>query len=232
EGVAHAIAAAQPDVVGLQEVDVAWSARSDFVDQAQTLAERLGMEAFFAPIYSLDPLEPGQSRREYGLAILSRHPITEATNHELTRHPTVDPDPTIRPLPGFPEIRTVVRGARLRVFNTHLDYRADPTIRRQQVAETIDLLEAAPAGEPVLLLGDLNATPDAPELAPLFDRLLDGWAQAGAGDGLTFPAGQPVKRIDYVLTDPRVQATHAEVLDTGASDHRAVVADLLVPRRP
>ena len=69
------------------------------------------------------------------------------------------------------------QGARVHVYTTHLDYRADPSVRQTQVEETLDIL-ADDAGESRVLVGDLNATPEAPELAPLWPVLTDSWAAA------------------------------------------------------
>ncbi len=227
---ASAIDALDADVVGLQEVDVHWGARSEWADTAQELADLLGMRVFFAPIYSLDPPAAGQPRREYGVAVLSRWPIVRATNHLLTRLSTVVPDPTPAPAPGFPEVVIEKRGARVHFYTTHLDYRADPSVRRTQVEETLDIL-ADDAGEARVLVGDFNATPDAPELAPLWSVLTDSWAAApSAGTGRTYPAITPTKRIDYVTSSIEVSVVRAHVLETDASDHRPVVADLVVRR--
>jgi endonuclease/exonuclease/phosphatase family metal-dependent hydrolase len=227
---ASAIRELDADVVGLEEVDVHWGARSAWVDTAQTLATRLGMRVFFGPIYSLDPPGGSTARREYGIAVLSRWPIVAAENHELTRLSTVVPDPTPAPAPGFPEVVVDKRGARVHVYATHLDYRADPSVRRTQVDETLDVL-ADDAGEARVLVGDFNATPDAPELARLWSVLTDAWAVApGAGSGLTYPSDTATKRIDYVTVSTEVQAVASDVHDTDASDHLPVVADLLVRR--
>src|SRR5262245_55397289 len=72
---AAAIEAQRPDVIALQEVDVRWGARSDYLDEASWLAHRLRMRVFFGPIYTLVPDRPDAPAREYGLAILSRYPI-------------------------------------------------------------------------------------------------------------------------------------------------------------
>ena len=53
---AAAIAALDADVVGLEEADVHWGARSGWQDSVAELARRLGMQSAFAPIYDLDPL--------------------------------------------------------------------------------------------------------------------------------------------------------------------------------
>ena len=83
------------------------------------------------------------------------------------------------------------------------------------------------ANVPTLVLGDLNAPPDAPELAPLLARLTDAWP-ASAGPGFTYPADKPEKRIDYVLVSPHFRVRSATVPTTEASDHRPVVVDLVV----
>jgi len=227
---ATAIRHLHADVVGLQEVDVHWSARSGWADTARELADRLGMHVFFAPIYSLDPIAAGEPRREYGVAVLSRWRIVSAENHLLTRLSTVVPNPTPAPAPGFPEVVIDKQGARVHVYTTHLDYRADPSVRQTQVDETLDVL-AEDAGEARVFVGDLNATPDAPELAPLWPVLTDSWSAAPADQpGLTYPAITPTKRIDYVTASTEVKVVTSRVVETVASDHLPVVADLVVRR--
>ena len=218
---------ANPDVVALQETDVHWSARSGFADQAEALAKALGMESRFAPIYRLANADSTKPMREYGVAVLSRLPVVAFRNHLITRLSTQDANARAAPAPGFLDVTIDVRGTRVRVFNTHLDYRAEPAVRIAQVKEMLDIIgDAAPA----LLLGDLNATPDAPELQPLFRRLRDLWP-AAAGPGLSYPATAPTKRIDYVLGSPGVAARAMRVVESDASDHRAVVADVHILRR-
>ncbi|MET8216860.1 endonuclease/exonuclease/phosphatase family protein [Streptomyces hirsutus] len=222
---ARALRDLDADVVGLQEVDVHWGDRSDFVDEARALAGKLGMRVFFAPIYDLDPAAEGGERRQYGVAVLSRYPVTEAENHEITRLSTRTPDPVPAPMPGFAEVTVNVRGAQVHVYSTHLDHRADPSVREAQVADMLDVL-AADRG-PKILVGDFNAEATAPELAPLWQRLRD----ADPGGGGTYPAVDPVKRIDLVAVSPDITVAGAEAVATEASDHRPVVTDLRIRRR-
>jgi endonuclease/exonuclease/phosphatase family metal-dependent hydrolase len=56
-------------------------------------------------------------------------------------------------------------------------------------------------------------------------------AWLGAPDFPTYPADVPRQRIDYVTTAPDIGVRGAWVPETVASDHRPVVADLLLPRR-
>lgn len=223
ENIAEAIRSVAPDIVGLQEVDVHWGERSAFADQASGLAQALGMQARFARIYRIDPADSTRPPREYGVALLTRCPVLSFTNHTLTRLSTQDANPLPAPMPGFLEAKVDVGGTAVRVFNTHLDYRSDPSVRQQQVAEMLAIV--GESSIPTLFLGDLNAQPQAPELQPLFARLKDAWP-AAAGAGFTYPASEPLRRIDYILTSEHFVARSVRVPATLASDHRPVVADL------
>ncbi|TVQ74802.1 MAG: metal-dependent hydrolase [Balneolaceae bacterium] len=232
--IAEVIREFDPDVVALQEVDVYWSIRSDHEHQAVYLAEALDMHYFFAPIYTLPPDREGDRegedvpQREYGLAFLSKEPIRHAQNHQITRHSTQAEVPGIEVLPGFPEIALPFSGGIVHFFNTHLDYRPDPSVRQTQVMEMIEIMEQAEG--PVVLAGDLNARPGAPELDPLFVNLRDAWDARADGDdpGYTFPADAPDRRIDYILHSPHFEVVEVTVPDRQTSDHLPIVIDLII----
>lgn len=213
---AAVLRALRADVIGLQEVDVRWGERSRWLDLAAELGGRLGMHVSFAPVYRF-------GAREFGVAVLSRYPVVAAANHEITRLSTQRPGAVAAPAPGFGEVVLRVGGVPLRVYVTHLDHRSDPAVRAAQVADMRRIMGRA-AG-PRILLGDLNATPSAPELAPLWRELTD--ADPGRP---THPARRPVRRIDYVAVSAGVGVRAAAVAATLASDHRPVVADLRLER--
>jgi endonuclease/exonuclease/phosphatase (EEP) superfamily protein YafD len=50
----------------------------------------------------------------------------------------------------------------------------------------------------------------------------------GIGNGFTFDAVNPRRRIDYVMVGDGVAVGSARVLPTYASDHRPVVVDALL----
>ncbi|MFI1964546.1 endonuclease/exonuclease/phosphatase family protein [Streptomyces pathocidini] len=226
---AEAIRALDADVVGLQELDVHWDQRSEWRNLANDLARSLGMRVYFAPIYSLDPATEGNPRREYGVAVLSRLPILSAGNHEITRLSTQVENPAPAPAPGFAEVVVRAHGVPVHVYTTHLDYRPDPAVRKAQVADTRRIMaedcDRRGRCPHQVLTGDFNAAPDAPELAPLWERLAD----AGPAIGGTYPADAPRQRIDYVTASKGIRVRTAAVPDTLASDHRPIVADLRVP---
>ena len=225
DSTAAVIRAQAPDVVALQEVDVHWAERSAFVDQVAALAAKLGMEARFAPIYSLPGSGPGAPRREFGVALLSRYPVVRFSNDTIARLSTQVQDPVPEPSPGLLDALLDVRGRPVRVFNTHLDYRKDPAVRAQQVREMLGYI--GDMGVATLVFGDLNAAPDAPELQPLLARLHDAWSGSDS-PGFTYPADTPRERIDYVLVSPQFSVRSVRVPDTQASDHRPVVAELVL----
>jgi endonuclease/exonuclease/phosphatase family metal-dependent hydrolase len=192
------------------------------------------MEVYFAPIYSLDAPSANAPRREYGVAVLSRYPVLAAENHDITRLSTQEADPAPAPAPGFPEVVIRVKGVPVHVYTTHLDYRAEPSVRAAQVADTLRILaedcDARGRCPRQVFTGDFNAVHTAPELAPLWERLTDASVASGA-DAPTYPALGPRTRIDYVAVSPgAVEVKGVAVPETLASDHRPVVADLALHR--
>lgn len=221
-GIASTIEDVKPDIVALQEVDVHWSDRSAFVDQVDSLGKLLHMQARFAPIYSFPDSAGTKPPREFGVAILTRYPVTEWKNHTISRLSTQEENPVPRAAPGFLETAIDVRGTTVRAFDTHLDYRADPRVRQIQVGEMLEVMRGF--NGPMILFGDMNAKPNAAELRPLFDFLHDA-LPLGDNAG-TYPAEAPNERIDYVFVSKDVHVETVRVLPTAASDHRPVIADL------
>lgn len=216
ERTAATLTATGAELMGLQEVDRHFGARSGFVDQAAWLAERLGLEVVFGAAVDRPPPSPGAPRRQYGNALLSTRPVLAWRNVPLPR-------------PGGGEQRCLldalvdVDGAPVRVLTTHLqnDSPVDRTAQANAVAAHLEGM-----ARPVVLAGDLNARPGTPEVRRLTAVLVDAWATAGQGRGYTFDARTPHARIDYVLSSPDLVATRAEVAASLASDHRPVTADL------
>ncbi|WP_373893693.1 endonuclease/exonuclease/phosphatase family protein [Virgibacillus sp. CBA3643] len=220
---ANTIRESGADIIGLQEVDVHWSSRSQFENQIEILADTLDMDYFFAPIYNMGPPAEDEPRRQYGVAVLSKYPILHADNHEIARLSTQDSNPVPKPVPGFLETQIHVDGEELWFYVTHLDYRSDPTVRQMQVD---DMLEIMSGHNNSILVGDMNATPESPELAPLFQQFEDTWTLTNENPGYTFPADSPDRRIDYVLTTPGMEVHSASVFPSMASDHLPVMADV------
>jgi endonuclease/exonuclease/phosphatase family metal-dependent hydrolase len=227
ERVARVIEGAAADLVALQEVDRHLSPRSGYLDQAGWLAQRLDMDMAYGPVVDLEPpasppaptaawTAGPAARRQYGIALLSRTALHEPRNLLLTR-------PRGGEQRGLLGAAVHMDGRAVRVFCTHLQHRS----RTERLAQATQIAESLVSGAgPVVVMGDLNARPGEPEIAPLTEVLDDAWAVAGHGDGFTFDAATPHARIDYILTSADLVARSAAVLRTDASDHLAVLADL------
>jgi endonuclease/exonuclease/phosphatase (EEP) superfamily protein YafD len=97
-------------------------------------------------------------------------------------------------------------------------------------------LTPPPGGDRLrILAGDFNATLDHHQLRRLLGDggYVDAADAVGAGYHTTWPAGRdfpPEITIDHVLVDPRVRVQDVSVRAVPRSDHRAVIATLLLPR--
>ena len=185
-----AIQRSDPDVIALQAVRKPAEDMRDG-DQATQLARRL-------PVYShvtFEPADHGPRGSENGSALLSRWPLIEVETLPLgarTDSKGKQPQDAAQRL----VMTAQVAGTRMRVFNSHYSW---------VYAQAVGNLEEALAfmhrftGE-MVLVGDLNTTPDA----PMMERLVqDGWTDAWRAlrpgdDGYTFESHAPEKRIDYV----------------------------------
>lgn len=231
EGVAAVVRAHGPDIIGFQEVDRFW-ARSAYKDEPAELAAALGMNHHcYAPNLTHTPDSHSNVEHQYGTVIVSRFPILECSNTLLPRTGTAEQR-------GFTRALINVRGVPLQFYNTHLH--TTQTDRLKQTAVIAEILDAAPEG-PKVVMGDFNARPSTPEMAPVLTRLLDAWIEAPQPspenpNGFTSPArlsGNPTSRIDYVLVSSDVTVATARVPIDGqtrlAADHYPVVADIALP---
>jgi endonuclease/exonuclease/phosphatase family metal-dependent hydrolase len=228
---AAAITALDADVVALQEVDRGLP-RSEGTDQAAEIGRRLGLHATFAPALLGDPdtswtamRGAGSSEPGYGVALLSRYALTGITRMALPgggdgrRRPRSAPSGN----PGWdrePRIglraTITVDGRALTIATTHLSYL--PWRGLRQLRRLVGALDGA---GPAVLLGDFNLPPGAV-------GFVAGGGWAGAGGEATYPASAPRLQVDQILVRG-VQVTDVHVGAAATSDHRPVVADLLLP---
>jgi endonuclease/exonuclease/phosphatase family metal-dependent hydrolase len=227
-----AIASFDADVVALQEV-MRNQLETNCDDQAPLIAEGLRrrtgrpwthvfVKAWVSDKRYCQERGRGDDVEVEGIAFLTAEPLADT---RWTRLPESRIAVEVRAtsLPDVPIIATHLAPNR--------EHRA---LRARQSATLLPWASQRGGG---ILVGDLNAEPDASELQPVFARYRDAWAEAFAG-GKTrgFATGQTrphrVSRIDYVLYAPEVPLTleSVEAVDTSAlglgevSDHNAVVA--------
>ena len=211
------------DLALLQEVDQG-TRRSGNTDQPVVLAARTGFHVAFGSALDYDG-------GEYGVAILSRWPITADTLIHLPVEP-----PQAR-AGGSHEPRGALRAVigssfgPLTVFTTHIDASGTDHYRLQEARTVATLVsQARSTGSTVLLGGDMNSTPEsAVQQQVRATGLRDAHAECGRGEGLTYPADSAVKRIDYLYLTGSLRCASAEVLATRASDHRPLIVDVIIP---
>jgi len=92
----------------------------------------------------------------------------------------------------------------------------------------------AEQNEPLVVIGDFNATQNSAVLARLTSgRLRSAHVDRGRGYATTWPNGKwplPPIRIDHALVSPRVECLAIAEGDGGGSDHKPLVLDLRVHR--
>ncbi|MBO8128730.1 MAG: endonuclease/exonuclease/phosphatase family protein [Peptococcaceae bacterium] len=200
--IAHVLAASAAELIALQEVD-RFMPRTGFVPQAKRLAQKLGKTYVFAPTLRLVCLPL------FGNAVISAYPIISWTNHRLPG--TGEPRRML-------ETRILMQGETVCFCNTHLGLNA--VDRKGQVAEIIRIVSDIKI--PLILCGDFNALPDAPEIRDLLIVLDD----ACVINGYTFPPQEPTARIDYIFTSSHWKVRKCFTINSQASDHLPIVAHL------
>jgi endonuclease/exonuclease/phosphatase family metal-dependent hydrolase len=210
EAIVTAIRKEAPELVALQEVDVNTS-RSGPVNQAVEIAKRLGMHAFFGKA-----IDYGGG--EYGVAILSKYPLTETA---VLRLPAgADPKSEIRVLTTAKV--TLPQGLVIRFGSTHLDVRNAQT-REAQVQEITQV--ARRETTPFIVAGDFNALPTSSAIQVL-DQHFTRTCQECAP---TIPVINPNRTIDFIAFAkgfPFRVVSQKVVPERYASDHLPVVAEL------
>jgi endonuclease/exonuclease/phosphatase family metal-dependent hydrolase len=226
------------DLVALQEVAVV-SRDGTLVDNAGDLARQLGLEVRYAAVRAFEVRDGAVTRGAgvFGNALLARRGIRAA---RCVRLPAAPSDAWVEP-PGADHA-----GAGVRYGETSADIR-EPRCLLLADVDGIGLVGTAHfshigSGErrlqaeatagafgdeiPAVLLGDLNAAIDAPELAPL----------AGWTDGFRVPARDPARvstddgyPIDHVLARGlEIESCRVDRSSAELSDHYPVVADLVL----
>lgn len=222
--VADLVKATGADVALLQEVDIN-TRRSGRVDQPSELADLTGFRPVFGKTLDYDG-------GEYGIAVLTRWPVTHDTLFQLRVTPRQERAGGSYEPRGVLHVLMATPFGPLHILNTHLDPGATDRYRMQEATTLLRLADQLrSSGETVFIGGDLNANPDSRVLALFRDAgWKDAWEGCGEGEGKTFPYNAPVKRIDYLLLGTGATCARAEVVATDASDHRPVVFHIRMNR--
>ncbi|HOC68465.1 MAG TPA: endonuclease/exonuclease/phosphatase family protein [Candidatus Hydrogenedentes bacterium] len=200
EMTAEALAAFTPDIVTLQE------GPSEAL--VKRFAKALGMRYAYFPGGWEGNAEypggfPGAIVTRFDIVASENRPTAGAAHDEIlfTRHL------------GRAELDTPF--GRLHVVSTHF-HAQKHEVRMLEAAAIVALITKLRETGSVLLQGDLNHRPDAPEYKVWVEAgLVDIGARQGIGEQPTAPSIRPRSRIDYIWTTPELaaRARHAEVLD-------------------
>lgn len=225
EGVAGVIRTTDADVVLLQEVDRG-TRRSGSVDQVQRLMDLLnddGRTRYDAAFGRSLDYDGGQ----YGIAVLVRGSVTTTATEALPVQPAQERSGGSYEPRAALIVAASTRIGSLAIVNTHLDASRDEHYRLQESAHILAIMNRITAPGGVVAGGDFNAEPGSRTYQQLlFGGLRDAWTSCGAGDGLTFPADKPTKRIDYLFLTPGLRCSNAQVLDSRVSDHRPLLVTI------
>lgn len=100
--------------------------------------------------------------------------------------------------------------------------------RREQLRALLPTLNTLPQNVPMLIGGDWNAPAGDAIFRLLPARLHDTFAESGVGWGNTVINEIPLLRIDQVWASESLRAVCVRAHTTANSDHRLVVADLIL----
>ncbi|HEY8490426.1 MAG TPA: endonuclease/exonuclease/phosphatase family protein [Dehalococcoidia bacterium] len=218
----------RPDLVALQETgrDGRWHLAGP--DQGRQLAEAAGYRAVYhAAQWGSSPRTP---HWEYGLSLLSRHPVLDAGFIRLPHNPQRARD-----------VRRICQAAVVRfpwgelaLLNAH--FSLDPDARLASARAVLAYADRVAGSRPCVIAGDLNALPRGRTLAALTagGAYRDAWRAASGGrPGPTFPSHRPSRTLDYVLAGQglhvrgaRLVGDRPDALGYYPSDHLGVLANL------
>ncbi len=113
----------------------------------------------------------------------------------------------------------------LNIINTHYHHKEDGSDFR--VAQSQAILDYWAERPFTLIMGDLNAESNAPEIQMFHTQgFLDVLDETNVTPGYTNDALNPSRRIDYIFITPDLTPINATVPPEPASDHLPVVTEI------
>lgn len=258
--VADVIAAAQADLVGLNEVYYPRTVEGASGPALAALAARLGMHFVFGPCLRW-PAQDHLPADAYGNALLSRWPILASAAHHLTPVPGHEQRGLLEARVALPD------GRPFTAYVTHLDHK-DEDVRLVQL-RALRTWTVRDRNRPHLVMGDFNAIAPwdfaarsealtrltrhakgqnlvhadkgGPQVVSQMEKAgyVDAYARVGKPGAQSYlNIADPPIRIDYIFLS---QALAPALVDGGvwveepgreASDHRPLWADFDLSRLP
>jgi len=213
--IADVIKNADPDILVLNEIDRNYDPRSNYQDQLQVLADRLDMNyKFQKTTWKAAIPESSNKPREFGQAVMSKHPIELIDNIIYEKYKTH--------YYGLLKTRISINGNILYIYATQLD--ATPECLSSQSEELLrNMLEQEGL---MILCGDLNATPENPAISNLSDIYTDAFVKQNMA--YTFKSDNPKQRIDYIFGSKGITFKNSRVIQSQASDHLPIITEVYI----
>lgn len=221
--IANVLENINPDVVAVQEVD-SMTHRTNNTYSLGEIADHMRYYASFSPAISFDG-------GKYGIGILSRKRPIRIEQHAL---------------PGREEARTLL----VAEFDDYVFAATHLSLTEADRTASISIIEniAKKCSKPFIIAGDLNALPNSE-----FIHQLEKSFYICSRKEKSWPADKPEECLDYIAVyksygnvrrpgpaekdweqyrpyvgEPAV-TLHSEVVNTLASDHRPIFADIVLP---
>ena len=221
------IAQSDADIVCLQEYMV--SSRPNLMS-SQDIAKALPMYPYIAEVFLS---APANRHYKYGLAVLSKYPITKSRKININ---------SVYNGGSMHEIN--VQGKKITVFNNHLEsfkltaeertqYEdmfslsnlelfdglggwiqqklGDAFRTRAKQAELIAREIKAENGYYTIVCGDFNDTPISYTRRTILGQMMDAYADSGLGLGISYNRNYFLFRIDHIFYSPSMQAFNCKV---------------------
>jgi endonuclease/exonuclease/phosphatase family metal-dependent hydrolase len=212
---ARVAAELRPDLLALQEVDVARE-RSGGVDQAEEIARHLGMKAHFTCAFEN---EGGR----YGIALIAANELYIESEGCLPTH-----GDEVR---AAQWARVEVDQVHVDVVHTHLSVRLRDRTAQLAALFGADWLECRLADPYLIVCGDLNALPCSAVYRALSRKLHDVQRLHNGRRRATWPSRWPIARVDHIFVSRGLRVRDCCVarspLARRASDHLPLVAEVV-----
>ncbi len=202
------IKSAQPDIVGLVEVD-SGSFRSAGNSQAETIARELNLLHVFKSKYadtSVAHMVPVLNKQ--GNAVLVNRAICSQNFHYFSN--------------GVKRLVIEVGLRNVNIFLVHLSLKFRD--RQYQLHELYQIIRNS--DRPVIVAGDFNAFAGDRELG-LF--LAATGLQSANGEGMpSYPSTSPKKQLDFIFHSPEIRTRNFEIPKVKLSDHAPLIWDFSI----
>lgn len=207
KAIAKVINDAKPDLVALQEIDVFTERSGKELDQAKELAKLTGMHYYFSKAIDYQG-------GEYGVATLSKYPITNAKGYLLPMKAGINGEQRTIAIVEveLPNKETIV------FANTHFDTADHRDLQAEFVLNVLKEFN-----KPIILAGDFNDLIGSSSIS----QLSGYFSMTCSGACPRTVMNHPTKVIDHIFYSSNsifISTKHEVIQEKYASDHLPVLA--------